>query len=136
MKSWERTIPRQRSREFKAKTEKLQASKEVKEKIREEIRRLQNASNNPSESGVIRGYLEVLLGLPWDKMSRDNKDLSKARRILEADHYGLEKVKERILEYLAVRTLTKKGDSPHSLSGRPSGNRKDIHCALCGKSTE
>ena len=98
--------------EFKAKTEKLQASKEVKEKIREEIRRLQNASNNPSESGVIRGYLEVLLGLPWDKMSRDNKDLSKARRILEADHYGLEKVKERILEYLAVRTLTKKGDSP------------------------
>lgn len=101
--------------EFKAKTEKLQASKEVKEKIREEIRRLQNASNNPSESGVIRGYLEVLLGLPWDKMSRDNKDLSKARRILEADHYGLEKVKERILEYLAVRTLTKKETVPFSV---------------------
>ena len=73
---------------------------------------------------MIRGYLEVLLGLPWDKMSRDNKDLSKARRILEADHYGLEKVKERILEYLAVRTLTKKGRQSHSLSGRPSGNGK------------
>ena len=110
--------------EFKAKTEKLQASKEVKEKIREEIRRLQNASNNPSESGVIRGYLEVLLGLPWDKMSRDNKDLSKARRILEADHYGLEKVKERILEYLAVRTLTKKGDSPILCLVGPPGTGK------------
>ena len=110
--------------EFKAKTEKLQASKEVKEKIREEIRRLQNASNNPSESGVIRGYLEVLLGLPWDKMSRDNKDLSKARRILEADHYGLEKVKERILEYLAVRTLTKKEDSPILCLVGPPGTGK------------
>lgn len=110
--------------EFKAKTEKLQASKEVKEKIREEIRRLQNASNNPSESGVIRGYLEVLLGLPWDKMSRDNKDLSKARRILETDHYGLEKVKERILEYLAVRTLTKKGDSPILCLVGPPGTGK------------
>ena len=110
--------------EFKAKTEKLQASKEVKEKIREEIRRLQNAPNNPSESGVIRGYLEVLLGLPWDKMSRDNKDLSKARRILEADHYGLEKVKERILEYLAVRTLTKKGDSPILCLVGPPGTGK------------
>ena len=110
--------------EFKAKTEKLQASKEVKEKIREEIRRLQHASNNPSESGVIRGYLEVLLGLPWDKMSRDNKDLSKARRILEADHYGLEKVKERILEYLAVRTLTKKGDSPILCLVGPPGTGK------------
>ena len=110
--------------EFKAKTEKLQASKEVKEKIREEIRRLQNASNNPSESGVIRGYLEVLLGLPWDKMSRDNKDLSKARRILEADHYGLEKVKEQILEYLAVRTLTKKGDSPILCLVGPPGTGK------------
>lgn len=110
--------------EFKAKTEKLQASKEVKERIREEIRRFQNVSNNPSESAVIRGYLEVLLGLPWDKMSRDNKDLSKARNILEADHYGLEKVKERILEYLAVRTLTRKGDSPILCLVGPPGTGK------------
>ncbi len=110
--------------EFKEKAEKLQASKEVKEKIREEIKRLQNTANNPSESAVIRGYLEVLLGLPWDKMSRDNKDLAKAREILEADHYGLEKVKERILEYLAVRTLTKKGDSPILCLVGPPGTGK------------
>ena len=110
--------------EFKKKAEKLQASKEVKERIREEIKRLQNVANNPSESAVVRGYLEVLLGLPWDKMSRDNKDLSKARGILEADHYGLEKVKERILEYLAVRTLTKKGDSPILCLVGPPGTGK------------
>lgn len=73
---------------------------------------------------MIRGYLEVLLGLPWDKMSRDNKDLSKARNILEADHYGLEKVKERILEYLAVRTLTRKGDSPILCLVGPPGTGK------------
>ena len=110
--------------EFKKKAEKLQASKEVKERIREEIKRLQSVSNNPSESAVVRGYLEVLLGLPWDKMSRDNKDLSKAREILESDHYGLEKVKERILEYLAVRTLTKKGDSPILCLVGPPGTGK------------
>ena len=73
---------------------------------------------------MVRGYLEVLLGLPWDKMSRDNKDLSKAREILESDHYGLEKVKERILEYLAVRTLTKKGDSPILCLVGPPGTGK------------
>ena len=110
--------------EFKKKAEKLQASKEVKERIREEIKRLQSVANNPSEGAVVRGYLEVLLGLPWDKMSRDNKDLSKARGILEADHYGLEKVKERILEYLAVRTLTKKGDSPILCLVGPPGTGK------------
>ena len=73
---------------------------------------------------MVRGYLDVLLGLPWDKMSRDNKDLAKAREILEADHYGLEKVKERILEYLAVRSLTKKGDSPILCLVGPPGTGK------------
>lgn len=109
---------------FKEKAEKLRASKEVKEKIREEIRRFQNVISNPSESAVIRGYIETLLGLPWDKMSRDNRDLKKARKILEEDHYGLEKVKERILEYLAVRTLTKKGDSPIICLVGPPGTGK------------
>ena len=110
--------------EFKAKTEKLRASKEVKDKLREEIRRFQNVIGNPSESAVIRGYIETLLGLPWDKMSRDNRDLKKARKILQEDHYGLEKVKERILEYLAVRTLTKKGDSPIICLVGPPGTGK------------
>lgn len=109
---------------FKEKAEKLRASKEVKEKIREEIRRFQNVISNPSESAVNRGYIETLLGLPWDKMSRDNRDLKKARKILEEDHYGLEKVKERILEYLAVRTLTKKGDSPIICLVGPPGTGK------------
>ena len=109
---------------FKEKAEKLRASKEVNEKIREEIRRFQNVISNPSESAVIRGYIETLLGLPWDKMSRDNRDLKKARKILAEDHYGLEKVKERILEYLAVRTLTKKGDSPIICLVGPPGTGK------------
>ena len=102
----------------------LKASKEVKEKIQEEIRRFENVGNNPSEGAVIRGYIETLLGLPWDKTSRDNQNLTKAREILEADHYGLTKVKERILEYLAVRTLTKKGDSPILCLVGPPGTGK------------
>ena len=69
--------------------------------------------------------IETLLSLPWDKASRDNKNLKKANKILEEDHYGLEKVKERIMEFLAVRTLTKKRRKSYSLSGRTSGNRKD-----------
>lgn len=110
--------------DFKEKAEKLRAPKEVKEKIRDEIRRFQNVISNPSESAVIRGYIETLLGLPWNKMSRDNHDLKKARKILEEDHYGLQKVKERILEYLAVRTLTKKGGSPILCLVGPPGTGK------------
>lgn len=102
----------------------LKASKEVKEKLNEEIRRFENVGNNPSEGAVLRGYIETLLGLPWDKTSRDNQNLAKAREILEAEHYGLTKVKERILEYLAVRTLTKKGDSPIICLVGPPGTGK------------
>ncbi len=109
---------------FKKRTEELTASEEVKEKLREEIRRFQNVLSNPSESGVVRGYIETLLGLPWDKMSEDNEDLKNARKVLEADHYGLEKVKERILEYLAVRTLTKKGEAPILCLVGPPGTGK------------
>lgn len=109
---------------FKKQTEELIASEEVKEKLREEIRRFQNILGNPSESGVVRGYIETLLGLPWDKMSEDNEDMKNARKVLEADHYGLEKVKERILEYLAVRTLTRKGDAPILCLVGPPGTGK------------
>ena len=109
---------------FKAETEKLEASAEVKERIEKEIERFKNAGNNSAESSVIRGYIETLLELPWDKESRDNMDLSNAREILEEDHYGLEKVKERVLEFLAVRALTKKGDSPIICLAGPPGTGK------------
>ncbi|MDO4491967.1 MAG: endopeptidase La [Lachnospiraceae bacterium] len=109
---------------FKKQTEELQAADEVKEKLRDEIRRFQNVIGNPSESGVVRGYIETLLGLPWDHMSVDNEDMKNARKVLEEDHYGLEKVKERILEYLAVRTLTKKGDAPILCLVGPPGTGK------------
>lgn len=90
---------------------KLKADKEVKEKIRKEILRFKNISGSSSESAVSRGYIETMLELPWNKASKDNKDLKNAERILNEDHYGLEKVKERMLEFLAVRNLTKKGES-------------------------
>lgn len=109
---------------FREQTEKLRAPKEVKDKLREEIHRFENAAGNPSESGVIRGYIETLLALPWNKASRDNRDLRKARQVLEADHYGLEKVKERIMEYLAVRIATKKGDAPILCLVGPPGTGK------------
>ena len=92
--------------------EKLQAPEEVKEKIKKEIRRLKNIGGSSSESTVSRTYIETLLELPWEKESEDNRDLKNARRILDEDHYGMEKVKERMLEFLAVRNLTQKGQSP------------------------
>ena len=72
---------------------------------------------------MVRGYIETLLDLPWNQMSQDNTDIGNARKVLDEDHYGLEKVKERVLEFLAVRTLTKQGRQPHHLSGGPAGNR-------------
>ncbi len=120
-------------RKFREKTDALKASREVKEKLREEIRRLENIVGNPSESSVVRGYIETLLGLPWDKMARDNRDLRKARQILEADHYGLEKVKERILEYLAVRQTTRKGDAPIlCLVGPPGTGKTSVSKSVAG----
>ncbi|MDD3339364.1 MAG: endopeptidase La [Lachnospiraceae bacterium] len=109
---------------FKKAVQKLKATKEIKDKIIEEIDRFQNIGNNSSESAVMRGYIETLLSLPWDKASKDNTDLKRAKDILEADHYGLEKVKERILEFLAVRSLTKKGDSPILCLVGPPGTGK------------
>ncbi|MCI5620320.1 MAG: endopeptidase La [Lachnospiraceae bacterium] len=91
---------------------KLKASKEIKEKIKKEIDRFANLPSSSSESAMQRGYIETLLELPWDKSSKDNKDLKNAERVLNEDHYGLEQVKERVLEFLAVRNLTKKGNGP------------------------
>ena len=110
--------------QFKEQVSKLKASKEVKGKINREIDRFKNAAGMQAEAGVIRSYIETLLSLPWDKVSRDNKNLAKAKKILEEDHYGLEKVKERIMEFLAVRTLTKKGESPILCLAGPPGTGK------------
>ncbi len=103
---------------------KLKAGKEVKEKLKKEIERFKNISSNSSENAVIRGYIETILELPWNKESKDNKDLKEAEKILNEDHYGMEKVKERMLEFLAVRNLTKKGDSPIICLAGPPGTGK------------
>ena len=110
--------------QFEEELKKLKASKEVKEKIQKEVQRYRNIGMNSGESSVIRGYIETLLEMPWDKASKDSKDIERAREILEADHYGLEKVKERILEFLSVRILTKKGDSPILCLVGPPGTGK------------
>lgn len=109
---------------FQAKTEKLKADQEIKDKLKEEISRFQNLPVSSSESAVIRGYIETLLELPWKKGSKDNKDIKNAERILNEDHYGMEKVKERVLEFLAVRNLTSKGDSPIICLVGPPGTGK------------
>ena len=110
--------------QFEAALEKLKANKEVKEKIRKEISRFKSVSGSSSESAVERAYLETLLELPWDKESRDCLDLDRAEQILEEQHYGLEKVKERVLEFLAVRIMTKKGESPIICLVGPPGTGK------------
>ncbi|MCC8060984.1 MAG: endopeptidase La [Clostridiales bacterium] len=110
--------------EFEKKTEALRADKEVKEKIRKEISRFRGLPGGSQESNVLRTYIETLLELPWNRLSRDNTDLKHAQEILEQDHYGLEKVKERVLEYLAVRILTKKESGPILCLVGPPGTGK------------
>lgn len=109
---------------FREEVAKLKASKEVREKLDKEISRFQNMGMNSSEGAVLRGYIETMLELPWDKASRDSSDLKRAEEILNEDHYGMEKVKERVLEYLAVRILTKKGSSPILCLVGPPGTGK------------
>lgn len=103
---------------------KLKADAEVKEKIKKEIARFKTIMGSTSESAVERGYIETLLELPWNKASKDNNDINRAEEILERDHYGLEKVKERIVEYLAVRCLTSKGEAPILCLVGPPGTGK------------
>ena len=102
----------------------LKASKEIKDKILKEIDRFSHLHDGSSEAEVSRGYIETLLAMPWDHASRDNRDIDRAEMILDRDHYGLEKVKERMLEFLAVRNLTKKGDSPIICLVGPPGTGK------------
>lgn len=109
---------------FKKAAGKLKASKEIKDKIMEEIARFQSIGMNSPEGQVMRGYIETLLALPWDKASKDSADLKRAKEILDEDHYGLEKVKERIIEFLAVRILNKKGHSPILCLVGPPGTGK------------
>lgn len=109
---------------FMESLKKLKADKEVKDKIKKEIERFKNISSSSSESAVSRGYIETLLELPWNKASKDNKDIKNAEQILNEDHYGLEKVKERMLEFLAVRNLTSKGESPIICLVGPPGTGK------------
>lgn len=110
--------------EYQKKTEELKADKEVKEKLLKEIGRFRTMPAGSQEANVLRTYIETLLELPWKKVSKDNEDISHAEKILNEDHYGLEKVKERILEYLAVRSLTKKGTSPIICLVGPPGTGK------------
>ena len=110
--------------EFENELKKLKAPKEVKEKLQKEINRFKSSLNSPAEIGVIRTYIETLLEMPWNKAAKDNHDIGYAKQILDEDHYGLEQVKERILEYLAVRNLTKKGNSPILCLAGPPGTGK------------
>lgn len=110
--------------QFTEALEKLKADKEVKDKIKKEISRYKTIMGASSESAVERAYIETLLDLPWNKVSKDTIDMDKAEDVLNRDHYGLEKVKERILEYLAVRVLTSKGEAPILCLVGPPGTGK------------
>lgn len=110
--------------EYEQKLSELDAPDYVKEKTKKEIKRFRNMSSSSSESTVERGYIETVLELPWNKMSVDNKDLDHAAQVLDDDHYGLKDVKERILEFLAVRNLTSKGESPIICLVGPPGTGK------------
>ena len=110
--------------EFKKKLQELQASGEVKEKISKEIERFKNTNSNVSENAVLRGYIETMLALPWDKKSVDSDDLKEAWKVLQEGHYGLKDVKERVMEFLSVRKMTHKGKSPILCLVGPPGTGK------------
>ncbi|MGF7002072.1 ATP-dependent Lon protease [Lachnospiraceae bacterium PFB1-21] len=110
--------------EFSAEAAKLKAPQEVKDKLAKEIKRFRSSMSSPAESGVTRTYIETLLEMPWDKRAKEHNDIAYAKQVLDEDHYGLDQVKERILEYLAVRSLTKKGDAPILCLVGPPGTGK------------
>lgn len=110
--------------EFIQKTKELEATDEVKEKLQKEISRFKNAMQSPAEAGVLRTYIETMLEMPWENRVEDFTDIEYAKQILEAEHYGLEEVKERVLDYLAVRAMTKKGNTPILCLVGPPGTGK------------
>ena len=110
--------------EFEQATQKLEASEEIKARLKKEILRFKSLQQSAAENGVTRTYIETMLEMPWDKKAEDHTDLTYAKEVLEAEHYGLEQVKERILEFLAVRALTKKGESPILCLVGPPGTGK------------
>lgn len=116
--------PGAEAEQFRKAVRELSASGEVKERIQKEIQRFLNAGSNSAEASVIRGYIETLLELPWDRRSKDRLDLKEAKKILEKEHYGLEKVKERILEFLAVKRMLDGGESPILCLVGPPGTGK------------
>jgi ATP-dependent Lon protease len=112
------------SDEYAKRLKALKADKEIKEKIQKEIDRFKSMPGGSQEANVVRMYLDTVLDFPWKKMSKDNNSIIHAQQVLDEEHYGLEKVKERILEYLAVRILTKKGTSPILCLVGPPGTGK------------
>lgn len=110
--------------EFRERLKNLDAAEEVKEKIKKEISRFSGSLNSPAENGVIRTYIETMLEMPWNQRAEDCEDMEYAKEILEQEHYGLEEVKERVLEFLAVRALTHKGKSPVLCLAGPPGTGK------------
>lgn len=110
--------------EFRERLKNLDAAEEVKEKIKKEISRFSGSLNSPAENGVIRTYIETMLEMPWNQRAEDCEDMEYAKEILEQEHYGLEEVKERVLEFLAVRALTHKGESPVLCLAGPPGTGK------------
>ena len=116
--------PADTAEEYRQKAEALDAPQEVKDKLNKEIDRFKSMNNAAAESSVLSTYIETLLGLPWNKKSEDSTDLKEAWKILEEGHYGLKDVKERIMEFLAVRKLTSGGKSPILCLVGPPGTGK------------
>lgn len=119
--------------EFLERTKRLNASDEIKQKINKEIGRYRSMAASSAEANVIRSYIETLLDIPWDNMSEDNNDIKNAKRVLDKEHYGLDKVKERVLEFLAVRQLNGGKDSPVvCLVGPPGTGKTSIAASIAG----